>query len=82
MYNDNCTMCHDTQYGNRGLFPDLRYTPLLKSASGFQAVVLGGALASRGMASFRERFGAGEAEAVRAFITQRARAALPQTPAR
>jgi mono/diheme cytochrome c family protein len=82
VYNDNCTMCHDTQYGNRGLFPDLRYTPLLKSASGFQAVVLGGALASRGMASFRERFGAEEAEAVRAFITQRARAALPQTPAR
>jgi alcohol dehydrogenase (cytochrome c)/quinohemoprotein ethanol dehydrogenase len=79
VYNDNCTMCHDTQYGNRGLFPDLRYTPLLKSAEAFQAVVLGGALESRGMASFRTRFGADDAEALRAYITQRARAALPAT---
>jgi quinohemoprotein ethanol dehydrogenase len=83
VYNDNCTMCHDTAFGNRGLFPDLRYTPLLKSAAAFQAVVLGGALESRGMASFKARFGADDAEALRAYITQRARAALPQgTPAR
>jgi hypothetical protein len=40
-------------------------------------VVIGGALQARGMASFRERFGEADAEAVRAFITQRARAALP-----
>jgi quinohemoprotein ethanol dehydrogenase len=83
VYSDNCTMCHDTQYGNRGLFPDLRYSPLLKSAQAFQAVVLGGALEPRGMASFKERFGAEDAEAVRAYITQRARAAMPQVqPAR
>lgn len=79
VYNDNCTMCHDTQLGNRGLFPDLRYSPLLKSAEGFKAVVIDGALATRGMGSFKSRFGAEEAEAVRAYITQRARAALPQT---
>jgi hypothetical protein len=34
------------------------------------------------MASFKGRFGAEEAEALRAYITQRARAALPAaTPA-
>jgi PQQ-dependent dehydrogenase (methanol/ethanol family) len=77
VYNENCTMCHDTAYGNRGLFPDLRYSPLLKTAPGFKAVVLDGALESRGMVSFRERFGAAEAEALRAYITQRAHAAMP-----
>ena len=77
VYNENCTMCHDTAYGNRGLFPDLRYSPLLKTAPAFSAVVLEGALESRGMVSFRERFGAAEAEALRAYITQRARAAMP-----
>jgi hypothetical protein len=44
-------------------------------------VVLGGALESRGMASFKARFGADDAEAVRAYITQRARAALPASGA-
>jgi hypothetical protein len=45
-------------------------------------VVLEGALAARGMASFRERFGVEETEALRAYITQRARAALPGVPPR
>ena len=72
LYNDNCTMCHDTAYGNRGLFPDLRYSPMINTADAFRAVVIDGALQSRGMASFSERFGAADAEAVRAYITQRA----------
>jgi len=72
VYNDNCTMCHDTAYGNRGLFPDLRYSPMINAADSFRAVVIDGALQARGMASFRERFGVEDAEAVRAYITQRA----------
>ena len=78
-YQDFCTMCHDTQFGNRGLFPDLRNSPMLKSARGLQR---GGASAARceprGMVSFRERFSAEDAEAVRAYITQRAHEALPR----
>jgi mono/diheme cytochrome c family protein len=77
LYNQNCTMCHDTAYGNRGLFPDLRYSPMINTAEAFRSVVIGGALQARGMVSFRERLGEEDAEAVRAFITQRARAALP-----
>jgi PQQ-dependent dehydrogenase (methanol/ethanol family) len=77
LYSENCTMCHDTAYGNRGLFPDLRYSPMINTAEAFRSVVLDGALQSRGMASFKARFGAGEAEALRVYITQRARAALP-----
>lgn len=81
VYNDNCTMCHDTAYGNRGLFPDLRYSPLINSADAFRSVVIDGVLTPRGMVSFRERFGAEDAEAVRAYITQRAHQAMPVRPA-
>ena len=44
VYNDNCTMCHDTAYGNRGLFPDLRYSPMINSADAFRSVVIDGVL--------------------------------------
>ena len=81
VYNDNCTMCHDTAYGNRGLFPDLRYSPMINSADAFRSVVIDGVLTPRGMVSFRERFGAEDAEAVRAYITQRAHQAMPARPA-
>jgi quinohemoprotein ethanol dehydrogenase len=77
LYTENCAMCHDTAYGNRGLFPDLRYSPLINTAESFRAVVIDGALQSRGMASFKARFGAADAETLRAYITQRARAGLP-----
>jgi quinohemoprotein ethanol dehydrogenase len=80
LYNQNCTMCHDTLYGNRGLFPDLRYSAMINSADAFRSVVIDGALQPRGMVSFRSRFGAEEAEAVRAYITQRAHAALAPAP--
>jgi len=76
VYNDNCTMCHDAAYGNRGLFPDLRYSPMINTPEAFRSVVIDGALQSRGMGSFRERFGAEDAEAVRAYITQRAHQAM------
>jgi mono/diheme cytochrome c family protein len=76
VYNDNCTMCHDTAYGNRGLFPDLRYSPMINTAEAFRSVVMDGLLQSRGMVSFKERFGPEDAEAVRAYITQRAHQAM------
>ena len=83
VYNDNCTMCHDAAYGNRGLFPDLRYSPMINTPEAFRSVVIDGALQSRGMASFRERFSAEDAEKVRAYITRRAHeAAAAAAPAR
>ena len=65
-------MCHDTQFGNRGLFPDLRSSPMINTREAFRAVVIDGALQPKGMVSFRDRFSAEDAEAVRAYITQRA----------
>ena len=54
---------------------------MINSADAFRAVVLDGVLTPRGMVSFRERFGDEDAEAVRAYITQRAHQALPARPA-
>jgi len=71
-YNTWCAMCHETSYGNRGLFPDLRVSPMINTAESFRSVVLEGALQSRGMASFGGRVAPDEAEAVRAWLTQRA----------
>jgi quinohemoprotein ethanol dehydrogenase len=81
LYTGNCAMCHDTAYGNRGLFPDLRYSPMINSAAAFRSVVLDGILQAQGMVSFKERFGTEEAEDLRAYITQRARAALAASAA-
>jgi quinohemoprotein ethanol dehydrogenase len=72
VYQQQCVMCHETQFGNRGLFPNLLVSPLLNSADAFRTVVIDGALEARGMVSFRERISAEDAEAIRAHLTQRA----------
>jgi quinohemoprotein ethanol dehydrogenase len=68
----HCVMCHETQFGNRGLFPNLQVSPMLHSATAFKTVVIDGALEPRGMVSFRERITPDDAEAVRAYLTRRA----------
>ncbi len=67
-----CAMCHETAYANRGVFPDLRYSPALNSAQAFDAIVIGGALQTSGMASFKERMTPDEVQSVRAYMIQRA----------
>jgi len=82
-YTAYCAMCHETSYGNRGLFPDLRVSPMINTAESFRAVVLEGALQPRGMASFRDRVSEAEAEAIRAYLTRRAHEMMaPATVAR
>ena len=71
-FQSHCAMCHDTSYANRGVFPDLRYSPLLASEEAFEAIVLGGALQQSGMASFKGRLTADEVQSVRAYLIDRA----------
>ena len=71
-YQVHCVMCHETQFGNRGLFPDLRMSPMLKTADAFRTVVVDGALESRGMVSFRDRIAPQDVEAIRAYLVKRA----------
>jgi quinohemoprotein ethanol dehydrogenase len=68
----HCAMCHETQYANRALFPDLRYSPALNSAQAFDAIVINGALQSSGMASFKERITEEQAQSIRAYVIDRA----------
>lgn len=77
----HCAMCHETSYANRALFPDLRYSPLIGSASGFAAIVLKGALQAQGMASFKALVTARQAEDIRAYLIARANQAKAQLAA-
>jgi quinohemoprotein ethanol dehydrogenase len=82
LYDANCVLCHDDP-GNagglfrRGLFPDLAYSPTLPSREAFAAIVLGGARAANGMASFSQALDADGADAIRAYLISEANAALP-----
>jgi quinohemoprotein ethanol dehydrogenase len=67
-FNSHCAMCHDTQYANRALFPDLRYSPALNSAQAFDAIVIQGALQGSGMASFKDRITEPQAQSIRAYV--------------
>ncbi|HWN38410.1 MAG TPA: c-type cytochrome, partial [Gammaproteobacteria bacterium] len=82
LYDANCVLCHDDP-GNaggiflRGLFPDLAYSPTLPSAEAFAAIVIGGARAGNGMASYSGVLDAEGADAIRAFLIKEANDALP-----
>jgi mono/diheme cytochrome c family protein len=84
-YDANCVLCHDA-VGNagglfrRGLFPDLAYSPLLVSREAFASVVIDGARAGNGMASYAGVLSADDADAIRAYVIDRANAALNARP--
>ncbi|MGH8326796.1 MAG: PQQ-binding-like beta-propeller repeat protein, partial [Steroidobacteraceae bacterium] len=74
-FESHCAMCHDPPAANREIFPDLRYSPLLWSRQGFDAVVLGGALQKNGMASFKALLSKPQVQSVRAYLIEQANAA-------
>lgn len=79
VYSAQCGMCHGDGGQNRGMFPDLRRSPLLHSAEGFDAVVLEGVLSDRGMVNFFDRgVTAEDTEAMRAYLTRQAHMAMNQ----
>jgi quinohemoprotein ethanol dehydrogenase len=66
-----CTVCHgDSAVGN-GFTPDLRISATLDTAETWNAVVLDGALKSRGMVSFANVLKPADAEALRAYVIER-----------
>jgi len=71
-YSRFCSTCHGVDAQSGGMFPDLRYSPTLHSQEAFDAIVLGGALTENGMVSFARAITPEEAQAIRAFVTQRA----------
>jgi alcohol dehydrogenase (cytochrome c)/quinohemoprotein ethanol dehydrogenase len=71
-YNRFCGTCHGTDGESRGMFPDLRYSAMLRSPEAFNAVVLGGALTENGMVSFRQALQPEQVESIRAYMISRA----------
>ena len=76
-YRTFCGRCHGVEgAANFGILPDLRYSETLSSSEAWTAVVLGGALAPNGMASFAPVLDAEKADAIRAYVIAQANAAL------
>ncbi|MBN8829033.1 MAG: c-type cytochrome, partial [Sphingomonadales bacterium] len=68
-----CQICHGGPVN-----PDLRRSALLQDKEAFKAVVIDGALAPNGMASFAAYMKPEEAEGVRAYLNQRAKELLKE----
>ena len=68
IYDINCTVCHGDHVISSGLIPDLRWSPLLVADEAMQAVVIDGALTSRGMPSFKGQISKADLTSLRAYI--------------
>ena len=69
-YQDVCMGCHGLNAVSGLLIPDLRGSAYLWDEQGWEAVVRGGQLKDRGMASFADNVSAEEAQAIRAYVIQ------------
>jgi alcohol dehydrogenase (cytochrome c)/quinohemoprotein ethanol dehydrogenase len=72
LFETYCGSCHGAGVIGVGLLPDLRRTPLLHTAEGWEKVVIGGERQAKGMASFANVMNAEDAQAVRAYVIRRA----------
>ncbi len=75
LYGGACAICHGDGGASRGMFPDLRRSPLLQSQEAFDQVVLGGIRKDKGMTSFEGKLSAADTALVRAYMVDRATAA-------
>ena len=74
LYADHCMVCHGFGAIAGGVLPDLRYSAALKSEPLWDAIVLDGALATSGMVAYASRFGPQQAEDIRAWVLEQAKA--------
>ncbi len=82
VFEEQCQLCHGRNGAARSTFPDLRRAPALESQALLDAIVLQGALAERGMGSFREYLKDGDTVALRGYLISVAEAArTPAAPA-
>ncbi|MGH8229791.1 MAG: c-type cytochrome, partial [Steroidobacteraceae bacterium] len=81
-YDAHCASCHGDNQKVSSLFPDLRYAGELRSAAAFDAIVIGGALQSQGMVSFRKFLAPRDANAIRAYVVRLANQAKRSPPSR
>ena len=72
LFGRSCVICHGAGAIGGGVLPDLRFSPMISSEDAFRGVVIDGALADRGMVSFAAMYSADDAEAIRAYLVNRA----------
>lgn len=77
-----CAGCHGMATLSAGILPDLKRSGALTDRQGWSEIVIGGALASRGMVSFAKHLTPQQAEAIRAYVGSRAQAAARSSAAR
>jgi quinohemoprotein ethanol dehydrogenase len=77
-YDSYCARCHgfDTQSAN--VIPDLRRSRMLTDKASWKNVVIDGALTDRGMVSWVKYLTVADAEAIRAYVGEQARALQQQ----
>jgi quinohemoprotein ethanol dehydrogenase len=73
-YNKTCRICHGGNLISGGMTPDLRFMAATTHQQ-FEAIVLGGARADRGMASFADAVSVDDVEAIHAYIIAESRKA-------
>ena len=76
-----CATCHGDSAVGGGVLPDLRWSPINRSAEGWRDVVIKGARSSAGMVSFAPVLSEPEAETIRAYVIQRANDAYAEASA-
>ena len=74
LFHRNCQVCHGPNASGAWL-PDLKRSPMLMTADNWKGVVIDGASAPRGMASFARFLTPKDAEDVRAYVLTEARKA-------
>src|SRR5690606_9903369 len=67
-YQDVCMGCHGLNAVSGLINHDLRGSAYLRDDKGWEAVVRGGQLKERGMASFADNISAEQAQAIRAYV--------------
>jgi mono/diheme cytochrome c family protein len=67
-----CSTCHGDSAVGGGVVPDLRWSPMNRSAQTWREVVIDGARKDHGMVSFAPVISVAEAESIRAYVIKRA----------
>jgi cytochrome c len=72
LFQENCQVCHGPNASGAWL-PDLLRSPMLQTADNWKGVVIDGASAPRGMASFAKYLTPKDAEDIRAYVISEAK---------
>jgi PQQ-dependent dehydrogenase (methanol/ethanol family) len=72
LYAEHCLRCHGVSAKSSGLMPDLRFSSR-EVHERWSDVVLGGTRAAQGMASFADQLTQDDAQAIHAYVIERAR---------